>query len=77
MSSDRWTWILTGATVAGVSALYVGCAPRAVPGGDSGIQQSVMCLCLYHMQPITEQHTVISYTLYVMKLCKYELRETY
>lgn len=36
MSSDKLTWTLTGATVAGVLAVYVPCAPRTVPGGDSG-----------------------------------------
>lgn len=69
MSSDKLTWTLTGATVACVLAVYVASAPRAVPGGDSGrTPVSHMCLCLYHMQPITEQHMVLSHTPYDMKL---------
>lgn len=43
MSSDRLTWTLTGATVAGVLALYVPCAPRTVPGGDSGELMTAAC----------------------------------
>lgn len=51
------TWTLTGATVAGVLAVYVPSAPRTVSGGDSG---TTTCLCLRHMQPITEKHIVLS-----------------
>ncbi|KAI4879095.1 hypothetical protein NFI96_014434 [Prochilodus magdalenae] len=36
MSADRWSWTLTGATVAGVAALYLPIVQRTVPGGDSG-----------------------------------------
>ncbi len=69
MSSDKLTWTLTGATVACVLAVYVASAPRAVSGGDSGrTAVSHMCLCLYHMQPITEQHIVILHTPRDMKL---------
>lgn len=46
-----------------VLSVYVASAPRAVPGGDSGrTAVSHMCLCLYHMQPITEQQIVISHS---------------
>lgn len=37
MSTEHKTsWILTGATVACVTALYLPCVQRTVPGGDSG-----------------------------------------
>ena len=36
MQQDRWTWTLTGGTVACVAALYVRTVQRTVPGGDSG-----------------------------------------
>ncbi|XP_033966881.1 LOW QUALITY PROTEIN: protein O-mannosyl-transferase TMEM260 [Pseudochaenichthys georgianus] len=35
-TEQRTSWILTGATVACVTALYVPCVQRTVPGGDSG-----------------------------------------
>lgn len=35
-ADQRASWMLTGATVAGVAALYVPCVQRTVPGGDSG-----------------------------------------
>ncbi|KAI7804501.1 transmembrane protein 260 isoform X1 [Triplophysa rosa] len=43
MSPDKLTWTLTGATVAGVLAVYVPCAPRTVPGGDSGELLTAAC----------------------------------
>lgn len=59
MSSDKLTWTLTGATVACVLALYVPCAPRTVPGGDSGTTSlHHMCLLLRQMQPITKKHNI-------------------
>lgn len=43
MSSDKLTWTLTGATVAGVLAVYVPSALRTVPGGDSGELLTAAC----------------------------------
>uniref|UniRef100_A0A8B9LUB3 Transmembrane protein 260 n=1 Tax=Astyanax mexicanus TaxID=7994 RepID=A0A8B9LUB3_ASTMX len=43
MSEDRWSWTLTGATVAGVSALYLPAVQRTVPGGDSGELITAAC----------------------------------
>ncbi|XP_046906265.1 transmembrane protein 260 isoform X1 [Hypomesus transpacificus] len=42
-SIQRSEWILTGATVAGVAALYLPCVQRAVPGGDSGELITAAC----------------------------------
>lgn len=39
----RRSWILTGAMVAGVAALYVPCVQRTVPGGDSGELITTAC----------------------------------
>ncbi|XP_034432755.1 transmembrane protein 260 isoform X1 [Hippoglossus hippoglossus] len=44
MSADtRRSWMLTGATVACVTALYVPCVQRTVPGGDSGELITTAC----------------------------------
>ncbi|KAG7510629.1 transmembrane protein 260 isoform X1 [Solea senegalensis] len=44
MSAEHTTsWILTGATVACVTALYVPCVQRTVPGGDSGELITAAC----------------------------------
>ncbi|XP_036397385.1 transmembrane protein 260 [Megalops cyprinoides] len=43
ISSDRSTWVLTGATAACVAALYLPCVQRAVPGGDSGELITAAC----------------------------------
>ncbi|XP_037397801.1 transmembrane protein 260 isoform X2 [Pygocentrus nattereri] len=43
MSADRWSWTLTGATVATVTALYLPSVPRTVPGGDSGELITTAC----------------------------------
>ncbi|XP_071780324.1 transmembrane protein 260 [Centroberyx gerrardi] len=42
-TEQRRSWILTGATVACVAALYVPCVQRAVPGGDSGELITTAC----------------------------------
>lgn len=49
MSADqRNSWMLTGATVVCVTALYVPCVQRTVPGGDSGGCYSLcMYICVY------------------------------
>nr|XP_046269301.1 transmembrane protein 260 isoform X2 [Scatophagus argus] len=39
----RTSWILTGATVACVTALYVPCVQKTVPGGDSGELITTAC----------------------------------
>lgn len=36
MVVEQRSWVLTGATVAFVAALYLPCTQKAVPGGDSG-----------------------------------------
>ncbi|XP_052001796.1 transmembrane protein 260-like [Xyrauchen texanus] len=41
--ADKLTWTLTGATVACVLAVYVACAARTVPGGDSGELITAAC----------------------------------
>ncbi|XP_035530685.1 transmembrane protein 260 [Morone saxatilis] len=44
MSAEhRTSWVLTGATVACVTALYVPCVQRTVPGGDSGELITTAC----------------------------------
>ncbi|XP_028251319.1 transmembrane protein 260 [Parambassis ranga] len=44
MSAEhRTSWILTGTTVACVTALYVPCVQRTVPGGDSGELITTAC----------------------------------
>ncbi|KAM4625171.1 protein O-mannosyl-transferase TMEM260 [Polymixia lowei] len=42
-TEQRRAWILTGATVACVTALYVPCVQKAVPGGDSGELITTAC----------------------------------
>ncbi|KAK2891755.1 protein O-mannosyl-transferase TMEM260 isoform X1 [Channa argus] len=42
-AEQRTSWILTGATVACVTALYVPCVQRTVPGGDSGELITTAC----------------------------------
>ncbi|XP_044023018.1 transmembrane protein 260 isoform X2 [Siniperca chuatsi] len=42
-AEERTSWILTGATVACVTALYVPCVQRTVPGGDSGELITTAC----------------------------------
>ncbi|XP_061600425.1 protein O-mannosyl-transferase TMEM260 isoform X2 [Cololabis saira] len=42
-SEQRTSWIVAGTTVAGVSALYVPCVQRTVPGGDSGELITTAC----------------------------------
>ncbi|XP_064185224.1 protein O-mannosyl-transferase TMEM260 isoform X2 [Anguilla rostrata] len=42
-STERSTWLLTGATVACVAALYLPCVQRTVPGGDSGELITAAC----------------------------------
>ncbi|XP_068608236.1 LOW QUALITY PROTEIN: protein O-mannosyl-transferase TMEM260 [Brachionichthys hirsutus] len=42
-TEQKKSWILTGATVAGVAALYVPCVQRTVPGGDSGELITTAC----------------------------------
>ncbi|XP_059210076.1 transmembrane protein 260 [Centropristis striata] len=42
-TEQRISWILTGATVACVAALYVPCVQRTVPGGDSGELITTAC----------------------------------
>ncbi|CAK6957032.1 transmembrane protein 260 isoform X1 [Scomber scombrus] len=42
-AEQRESWILTGATVACVAALYVPCVQRTVPGGDSGELITTAC----------------------------------
>ncbi|XP_061824789.1 protein O-mannosyl-transferase TMEM260 isoform X1 [Nerophis lumbriciformis] len=42
-SEQKTSWILTGATVACVLALYVPCVQRTVPGGDSGELITTAC----------------------------------
>lgn len=41
--TERNSWILSGATAAGVAALYVPCVQRTVPGGDSGELITAAC----------------------------------
>ncbi|XP_062863705.1 protein O-mannosyl-transferase TMEM260 isoform X2 [Trichomycterus rosablanca] len=43
MSEDKWCWTVTGATVAGVTALYLAGVGRTVPGGDSGELITAAC----------------------------------
>ncbi|XP_023684242.2 protein O-mannosyl-transferase TMEM260 [Paramormyrops kingsleyae] len=43
MSLERNSWALTGATIACVAALYLPCAQKAVPGGDSGELITAAC----------------------------------
>ncbi|KAG7466440.1 hypothetical protein MATL_G00164760 [Megalops atlanticus] len=43
ISSDRSSWVLTGATAACVAALYLPCVQKAVPGGDSGELITAAC----------------------------------
>ncbi|XP_066550557.1 transmembrane protein 260 [Amia ocellicauda] len=40
---SREKWLLSGATVAGVAALYLPCVQRSVPGGDSGELITAAC----------------------------------
>ncbi|XP_061553168.1 protein O-mannosyl-transferase TMEM260 isoform X1 [Phycodurus eques] len=42
-TEQKTSWILTGATVACVLALYVPCVQRTVPGGDSGELITTAC----------------------------------
>ncbi|XP_036928207.1 transmembrane protein 260 isoform X1 [Acanthopagrus latus] len=42
-AEQRTSWMLTGATVAGVTALYVPCVQRTVSGGDSGELITTAC----------------------------------
>ncbi|KAM9787559.1 protein O-mannosyl-transferase TMEM260 isoform X1 [Syngnathus typhle] len=42
-AEQRTSWILTGATIACVLALYVPCVQRTVPGGDSGELITTAC----------------------------------
>lgn len=43
MVVEQRSWVLTGATVAFVAALYLPCTQKAVPGGDSGELITAAC----------------------------------
>ncbi|KAJ7990719.1 hypothetical protein DPEC_G00289830 [Dallia pectoralis] len=43
MVVEQRTWVLTGATVASVAALYIKCTQKALPGGDSGELITAAC----------------------------------
>ncbi|XP_041703625.2 transmembrane protein 260 [Coregonus clupeaformis] len=43
MVVEQRSWVLTGATVACVAALYLPCTQKAVPGGDSGELITAAC----------------------------------
>uniref|UniRef100_A0A8C9VTG0 Transmembrane protein 260 n=1 Tax=Scleropages formosus TaxID=113540 RepID=A0A8C9VTG0_SCLFO len=43
VAAQRGSWLLSGATVAAVAALYLPCVQKAVPGGDSGELITAAC----------------------------------